>query len=291
MAADRKRVAGPETSVAPLVEYPIDYQPWTPITEKRHDPTRQYEDLRPIYLKTGLITEANGSAYIELEKTKLTCGVYGPRPVKRAGQGFSDRGTLNCEIKFATFSCVKRRGTMRDAQEKELSQILSQGLTPAVRLELFPKSNVDVYITVLESDGWGSCIAAAFTVASVALAHAGIEMLDMVAGCSASYIPTSIPSSTTDTTSSAGAGSITPQIFMDADLEEEKYQQGSIVLAYMPSLNQTTHVLQTGKAEGPIISQSVEHCVEACNKIFSVMNHALLTSVEVRPAEPFENAV
>lgn len=27
-------------------------------------------------LKTGLISEANGSAYIELEKTKLTCGVY-----------------------------------------------------------------------------------------------------------------------------------------------------------------------------------------------------------------------
>ncbi|KAK3831625.1 MAG: 3' exoribonuclease family, domain 1-domain-containing protein [Linnemannia elongata] len=258
MAADRKRVAGPESSVAPLVEYPIDHQPWTPFTEKRHDSHRQPEDLRPIYLKTGLISEANGSAYIELEKTKLTCGVYGPRPVKRAGQGFSDRGTLNCEIKFATFSCVKRRGTMRDAQEKELSQILSQGLTPAVRLELFPKSNVDIYITVLESDGWGSCIAAAFTVASVALAHAGIEMLDLV----------------------AGGGSITPQIFMDADLEEEKFQQGSIVLAYMPSLNQTTHVLQTGKAEGAIISQSVEHCVEACNKIFAVMNHALLESID-----------
>ncbi|KAF8948799.1 hypothetical protein BGZ47_002381 [Haplosporangium gracile] len=285
MAADRKRVAGPESSVAPLVEYSIDHQPWTPFTEKRHDSHRQPEDLRPIYLKTGLISEANGSAYIELEKTKLTCGVYGPRPVKRAGQGFSDRGTLNCEIKFATFSCVKRRGTMRDAQEKELSQILSQGLTPAVRLELFPKSNVDIYITVLESDGWGSCIAAAFTVASVALAHAGIEMLDLVAGCSASYIPTSIPSTESSTSASqaeseAGTGSITPQIFMDADLEEEKFQQGSIVLAYMPSLNQTTHVLQTGKAEGVIISQSVEHCVEACNKIFAVMNHALLESID-----------
>lgn len=67
---------------------------------------------------------------------------------------------------------------------------------------------------------------------------------------------------------------------MDADLEEEKFQQGSIVLAYMPSLNQTTHVLQTGKAEGAIISQSVEHCVEACNKIFAVMNHALLESID-----------
>ncbi|KAF9920436.1 hypothetical protein FBU30_009755 [Linnemannia zychae] len=278
MATDRKRVAGPDTSVAPLVEYPIDHQPWTPYSEKRHNPNRQPDDLRPIYLKTGLISEANGSAYIELEKTKLACGVYGPRPVKRAGQGFSDRGTLTCEIKFATFSCVKRRGTMRDAQEKELSQILSQGLTPAVRLELFPKSNVDIFITVLESDGWSSCIAAAFTVASVALAHAGIEMFDLVAGCSASYIPTSIVASEPPATESTE--STTPQIYMDADLEEEKFQQGSIVLAYMPSLNQTTHVLQTGKAEGAIISESVEHCVEACNKIYAVMNHALLESID-----------
>ncbi|KAF8980545.1 hypothetical protein BGZ46_004028 [Entomortierella lignicola] len=275
---DRKRVPGPELSVAPLVDYPVDFKRWTPLEEIRHDPKRQPEDMRPIYLKTGLISQANGSAYIELEKTKLACGVYGPRPAKKVGQVFSGKGVLNCEIKFATFSCAKRRSNIRDPQERELSQILSQALAPAVQLDKLPKSAIDIYITVLESDGWGSCVAAAITAASVALAHAGIEMLDLVAGCSAAYIQTgpSIPSSSTK-------DSIVPvrppQIFMDADLEEEKYEQGAIVLAYMPSLNEVTHVLQSGKADGSIISQSVEHCMEACNKIYAVMHHALLESI------------
>ncbi|KAF9896046.1 hypothetical protein BX616_008244, partial [Lobosporangium transversale] len=199
---------------------------------------------------------------------------YGPRPIKRVGQIFSGRGILNCEIKFASFSCAKRRSNIRDPQERELSQILSQALAPAVRLEKIPKSAIDVYITVLESDGWGSCVAAAVTAASVALAHAGIEMLDLVAGCSASYIQTaplsisslsisegdtgSISTSTTNTNKTITATATAtqpPQIFMDADFEEEKYQQGAIVLAYMPSLHEITHVLQSGKAESSTISQ------------------------------------
>ncbi|KAF9376023.1 hypothetical protein BGX21_003608 [Mortierella sp. AD011] len=258
---DRKRVPGPELSVAPLVEYPSDFKRWTPLDEIRHDPKRQPEDMRPIYM--GCFNPNS----------------YGPRPVKKVGQVFSGKGILCCEIKFATFSCAKRRTNIRDPQERELSQILSQALSPAIQLDKLPKSAIDIYITVLESDGWGSCIAAAITAASVALAHAGIEMLDLVAGCSAAYIQTgpSIPSSSSSKDSIAE--SRPPQIFMDADLEEEKYEQGAIVLAYMPSLNEVTHVLQSGKAEGSIISQSVEHCMEACNKIYAVMHHALLESI------------
>ncbi|KAF9428967.1 hypothetical protein BGZ94_000308 [Podila epigama] len=273
---DRKRVPGPELSVAPLVEYPIDRKCWTPQQEQRHDTKRQPEDMRPIYLKTGLISQANGSAYIELDKTKIACGVYGPRSVKKAGQAFSGHGTLNCEIKFATFSCAKRRSNVRDAQEKNLSLIITQALTPAVRLDLLPKSTIDVYVTVLECDGISSCLSAAIVAASSALAHAGIEMLDLVAACSASYISTG-PSIASESTGSIATSP--PQIFMDADLEEEKHEQGSIVLAYMPSRNEVTHVFQSGKAEGTTISQSVEHCVEACNKIYAVMHHALVESI------------
>lgn len=58
-------------------------------------------------------------------------------------------------------------------------------MTPAVRLELLPKSAIDVYITVLENDGTSSCLAAAIIAASTALADAGIEMLDQVTACSA----------------------------------------------------------------------------------------------------------
>jgi hypothetical protein len=62
-------------------------------------------------LKTGLVTQASGSAYIEVGKTKIACAVYGPRQLKKAA--FSRNGTLNCEFKFSTFSCQKKRGHIK----------------------------------------------------------------------------------------------------------------------------------------------------------------------------------
>lgn len=60
-----------------------------------------------------------------------------------------------------------------------------QALVPAIRLELFPKSTIDVFISVLENDGIESCVAAASIAASVALADASIEMIGLVAACAA----------------------------------------------------------------------------------------------------------
>lgn len=59
-----------------------------------------------------------------------------------------------------------------------------QALTPAIRLDLVPKSSIDVYVNVLENDGTSSSLAAAISAASVALADAGIEMYDQVAASS-----------------------------------------------------------------------------------------------------------
>lgn len=60
-----------------------------------------------------------------------------------------------------------------------------QSLLPAIQLELFPKSSIDVFITVIENDGLENCVACASLAASTALADAGIEMLGMVVACSA----------------------------------------------------------------------------------------------------------
>lgn len=90
---DRKRVNGPEASVAPIfkkVEEDVDVLNG----EKKRLDNRGVEDLRPIckwlsddilnsttntyttlVLKTGLITQASGSAYIEVGNTKVTCAV------------------------------------------------------------------------------------------------------------------------------------------------------------------------------------------------------------------------
>ncbi|KAI7880188.1 ribosomal protein S5 domain 2-like protein [Lichtheimia hyalospora FSU 10163] len=253
---DRKRVNGPEQSVSPLLKNVPETPSLFNEQNKRAD-QRCAHDLRPIFLKTGLVNQANGSAYIEMGNTKAVCAVYGPRQLKRSG--FSNNGTLNCEFKFATFSCAKRRGHMRDAEEKGLSNTLVQALTPAVRLELLPKSAIDVYITVLENDGTSSCLAAAIIAASTALADAGIEMLDQVTACSALFA--------------------NDQIVMDGTENEEKKRDGSIVLSYMPSLNEVTHIVQTGQSDPAIVSQAVSQCIDACSKILSVMSTALVESL------------
>jgi len=37
---------------------------------------RKVDELRPIFLRSGVVSQARGSAYIEMQKTKVTCAVY-----------------------------------------------------------------------------------------------------------------------------------------------------------------------------------------------------------------------
>ena len=62
---------------------------------------------------------------------------------------------------------------------------IQQALTSAVRLELLPKSTVDIFVSVIENDSIEGCISAGSVAASAALADAGIEMFGLVASCSA----------------------------------------------------------------------------------------------------------
>lgn len=61
--------------------------------------------------------------------------------------------------------------------------MLNEALSPALCLERLPKSHIDVYVQILESDGTNASLAAGITCASMALADAGIEMLDLVTAC------------------------------------------------------------------------------------------------------------
>lgn len=136
-----------------------------------------------------------------------------------------------------------------------------EALTPAVRIELLPKSVIDIYVNVLENDGTSSCLAAAIIASSVALADAGIEMLDQVTACSGVLTKDQV-------------------ILMDGTDKEEDQKDGSLVLSYMPSLNQVTHILQTGSSDSAVVSKAVEQCIDGCSKIYSVMSNSLLQSLD-----------
>ena len=54
-----------------------------------------------------------------------------------------------------------------------------------MRLELLPKSTVDIFLVIIEADGKEASIASGTVAASAALAAAGSEMLGLVSSCSA----------------------------------------------------------------------------------------------------------
>ena len=82
-------------------------------------------------MRTGVLSCAKGSAYVEYQNTKVICSVFDPREIPNKTE-YTINGELYCEFKFAPFSTLKRRGFGRDAEEKEYSVYLRRALEPAV---------------------------------------------------------------------------------------------------------------------------------------------------------------
>ena len=102
-------------------------------------------------IKTGVISQAAGSAYVEFDKTKVMCAVYGPRQGggKAAGGATNEQGRLEVDVKLATFATPGARGKAGQGDaEREFSTLVLRALEGAVIAETFPKTSVDVYATV-----------------------------------------------------------------------------------------------------------------------------------------------
>ncbi|KAJ1658473.1 3'-5'-exoribonuclease [Dispira simplex] len=260
---DRRRITGPELSVPPLMQQTSENESPSSLLDnqgKRQD-GRPTDTIRPLYIKTGLISQANGSAYSEQANTRITCAVYGPRQNKKAQ--FNEVARVECDFKLATFACTNRRSFQKDAQEKELSHLVAQAITPAVRLNLYPKSTIDVYITVVQSDGWWSTLAGAITCASAALVDAGIDMVDLVTATSAVVAD--------------------GRILADPTCSEENHPtvQGTVLVAGLSSLREVTHVVQSGSLALDITTQATNDCIETCSQLHEVVGLCLKSSLVV----------
>jgi len=160
---------------------------------------------------------------------------------------------------------------MKDSEDRPTSLLIHQSLLPSIRLELFPKSSIDIFITVLENDGLESCVAAGSTAASTALADAGIELLGLATSCAASFVE--VGSQDQD-----GRG----EIRLDPNEEESRVARGTVTVSYLPALGTATNVWQTGKLSTEETMQCIEKCVERCNDIHHVVSKTLLDSAQAR---------
>jgi len=168
-----------------------------------------------LVLQTAIIPSASGSAYLEIPSSfpaskstlisptsslKITAAIQGPKPLPRSAP-FSPSLLLTTTVKFAPFATRQRRGYIRDAAERDLGAHLETALRGVILGERWPKSGIEVVITILEGDedgwwgdseaeglskgsGWGllNVLSGCITVASAAITDAGIDCVDVVCG-------------------------------------------------------------------------------------------------------------
>ncbi|NXO03792.1 EXOS6 protein, partial [Rhinopomastus cyanomelas] len=276
MPLDHRRLQGPEDSQPPAL--------WAGGTvaegdsgagndEAREPPPRDPCALRPLFVRAGLLSQAEGSAYVELRGgTKVLCGAWGPRDIPDAAGSASSTmsggggGRLLCEFRrapFASRGSRTRPGSAAEREaEREAAAALREALEPAVRLRRYPRARLAVSALVLQ-DG-GSAVAAAISAAAVALADAGVEMYDVAVACAMCRSP-------------AGAWLLQP------GEDEERGATARLTVALLPALNQVSAVLGDGRGGSPDDwAQALRLGIDGCHRLYPLLRQSLLRAAKQR---------
>ncbi|KXN85876.1 Exosome complex component RRP41, partial [Leucoagaricus sp. SymC.cos] len=144
----------------------------------RSDGRLQFE-LRDITINLAQQGQADGSAIITHGLTQVLVSVFGPREAKMRSQTIHDRANINVEVNVAAFSTGEWRKRSRgDKRVLEIASTIKSTFEPVVQTTLYPRSQIDVYVTVLQQDG--GLLQACINGTTLALMNAGIPMLDFV---------------------------------------------------------------------------------------------------------------
>ena len=216
---------------------------------------RKPDELRPVKLQVGIITNADGSAYIEQGKNKILAGVYGPREVHPKHLALQDRTVLKCRYHMAPFSVQERKSPAPSRREIELSKVIRESLEPAIFMEYYPRTMIDVFVEVLQADGGTRC--ASITAAALALADSGIPMRDLVVACA--------------------AGKVDGTIVLDLMDTEDKVGSADVPVALMPNLGAVTLLQMDGIMSLEEFESAVNLAIDGCKQIYPLQKEALKT--------------
>lgn len=214
---------------------------------------RRLDQLRPIKLEVGILDKADGSAYIEQGKNKILVAVYGPREAHPKHIAMPERAVIRCRYHMAPFSVDERKSPAPSRREMELSKVIRESLEPVVLTDLYPRTTIDVFIEVLQSDGGSRC--AAITAASLALADAGIPMKEMVAACA--------------------VGKIEGKLALDLSDAEDKYGEADIPVALVPNAGLVTLLQMDGHLTMSEFEQGLGIAIEACKTLHAMQRETL----------------
>merc|ERR1711881_582768 len=222
---------------------------------------RKPNELRRVRCKLGVFTQADGSSYLEQGNTKVLAAIYGPHEPapNMKSQVLHDKCFINCEFSQASFCSAERKHRPRgDRRGQDISAHIKQTFEASVHRSLYPRSQIDIYLQVLQTDG--SAYAACVNAATLALIDAGIAMKDFTCACSASI------------------AKATPLI--DINRVEESVGCAEFSAAILPKLDQIVYSELNGRLHEDDLAVLIDSVVKGCKDIFIVMERTVREHVE-----------
>ncbi len=214
---------------------------------------RAFDELRPLKIKAGVIKTADGSAYIELGKTKILVAVYGPKNMYPRRLTEQKRAYLNTYYNMMAFSTTDRAKPGYSRRSIEISKVMSEALAPAIMLEKYPQTRIDVAAEVINSHA--GTRTAAITAAAVALADAGIELKDLV--------------------TSIAVGKADGELLLDLFNPEDNFGEADLAIAIMPRTKQITLMQGEGTLNEKEIKEMLKMAKKAIAHIYEEQKKAL----------------
>lgn len=218
---------------------------------------RGFNETREIEAKVGIIKRANGSAFFKIGNTWAYSAVYGPRNLYPKFLQDPRKGILRCNYNMLPFSGsgerVRPGGSRRS---KEISLVTEKALLPVLNLDEYPNTVVDVFIELTQTEAGSRC--AGICAAAMALADAGLDMIDLVTAVS--------------------VGKVEDKLLVDLDFSEESYesrQVADIPVAMMPNSGKITLLQLDGIISKEELKKVLEMAKSTCKKIYEIQKNAL----------------
>ena len=222
---------------------------------------RKVDETRKIEAKVGVVPNADGSAMFSFGKTKAIAAVYGPRQLHPQHMQNPETGILRVNYNMLSFSVSDRIKPGPSKRSTEISKISEWALAPAVMIEDFPNTVIDVHIAIQQADASTRC--AGINAAALALAHAGVPMKDMV--CSVSI------------------GKLDKQLVVDVNKDEEDYEEGEgatdIAMSFLMREGKLTHIQLDGHISPKELIEAVKLGKKTCEEIYEAQKKALKEAV------------
>jgi exosome complex component RRP41 len=218
---------------------------------------RKLNELRPLRAEIGVVPNADGSALFAQGETIAIAAVYGPKTLNPKHMQNPEKGVLRVHYNMLPFSVPDRIRPGISRRSQEISKVTEWALSPVVLLDELPGTVIDIHINILQANAGTRC--AGINAASMALAHAGVPMTELIGA--------------------VAVGKMDKTIVADVNKEEEDFEDGEgatdIPMAYLGNSGKISLLQLDGRIQVDKFKEALAVGKDACKRIVELQTKVL----------------